>query len=339
MDDSPDRYTRLVAAWNDGRADRATSATVATEAARLAGEAPDGWHRVMAAGLAAAARASSGGEADVSAIIDATPPPADPGAVERLEALLPGPGPLAARLAAHDASTVVPRESLAEVANRLVGLLHGRAAEDLGLPADVAPPIVDVRDTVARFRLSGQRVVFGADRRWTLRELLWTVGEVAVPGGYLANQLRAVGASWRPSPHTTVEHGLWTVGREVLLGDHEFAHELGRIGRRVGLRWFGDLVVAVGRARDDLAPAYAALALAPVRDADDLRALGCTDDQVAASLARWEDPLARADDAARAAGPPLVRDWMVRVGQTVGLARLLAERLTPSDLRADGADG
>jgi hypothetical protein len=50
-----------------------------------------------------------------------------------LEALLPGPGPLLDRLAAHRRATVVPRERLPEVAGAVVRLLRERTP---GLPAD-----------------------------------------------------------------------------------------------------------------------------------------------------------------------------------------------------------
>lgn len=42
---------------------------------------------------------------------------------------------------------------------------------------------------------------------------------------------------------------------------------------------------------------------------------------------------------ATAAGPPLVRPWLVAVSQTTGLQRLLTERLVPTTLRAEIHDG
>ncbi|MCV0402334.1 MAG: hypothetical protein K5924_01355 [Chloroflexi bacterium] len=339
MDDLPDRYERLVATWNAGRRDGTTLAWITDEAASLAADAPDGWYRVMATGLAAAARVAGGGDLDVLRIIDATPPPADPGVVERLEELLPGGGTLADRLAAHDVSSIVPPESLAAVAERIVALLHARAAEDLDLAVGVGPPTIEIATASQPSGLVGDRVVLAVHRPWAIGKLLRVLREAAIPGGYLASRLRPPGSSWWPGPQSTVDHGMWTVGPEVLLGDHELAHEIGRIGRTVGLRWSGERIVAVGRARDDLAAAYAAVALAGPQDVAALRGLGASDDDAARLLARWTDPLARVEAAARAAGPPLVRGWLVRVGQTVGLARLLTERLTPSDLRAESSGG
>ncbi len=291
----------------------------------------------MAAALAAAARATSGGELDLATLIDAEPPGVDPAAVERLSAALPGTGELADRVARYNASTIVPAEALEAVATRLARLLNERAADDLGLPTDAGPPTIEMGRASGRFDLLADRLILDSDRTWTVGDVLRAVSEGAVPGGHLAGRLRPVDPTWRPSPQATVDHGMWTVGREVLLGDHELAHELGRIGRSVGLRWSGELIVAVDRARDDLAPAYAAAALAEPRDPDRLRALGVGEDDARRLVRRWEDPLARADCAARAAGPPLVRGWLVRVGQTAGLGRLLRERLTPSDLRSEAA--
>lgn len=338
MDDLTERYARLVAAWDGGRADDATLAGIAVEAAAVASDASDGSHRILATALAAAARAARGDDVDVAAIIDASVPDADEAAVERLEGLLPGPAPLADRVADHERSTAVPPDALGMVATRLVDLLHRRAAQDLGLPPDVELPSVEPGRATHVEILDG-RIVLDERRPWTVGGLLRAVSAAAVPGGHLAERLRPSWPEWRPSPHTTVDHGMRTVGPEVLLGDHELAHEIGRIGRAVDLRWPGDLIVAVARARDELAPAIAAVACSPRPDAGALRRLGMAEDAVARHLALWEDPLERADAAARAAGPPLVRAWLVRVGQTTGLARLLRERLTPSELRAEGADG
>lgn len=220
-----------------------------------------------------------------------------------------------------------------------MALLHARAAEDLGLPAELRPPAVETVAAPQQSGLAGDRVLLASDRPWAIGRLLRALRSAAIPGGYLAGRMRPGGASCGPGPQSTVDHGMWVVGPEALLGDHELAHELGRIGRSVGLHWSGERIVAVGRARDDLAPAYARVALSGQQDPAALRALGTSDDDAARLLTRWADPLARAEAAARAAGPPLVRGWFIRVGQTAGLARLLTERLTPSDLRAESRGG
>lgn len=339
MEELAARYARLVGRWASGADDAEGLAFLARDAAALAASADDTWHRVMALGLAAAARARAGLGVDVPAMVDAAAPTADPAAPGRLDALLPGPGSLSERLREHEAATTLPPEAVAPVASDLVRLFHDRAADDLDLPPGTEPPTVELGAGPRRPSLHDDRLRLSDNRRWTAGDLLLAVREAAVPGGSLAARLRPERPSWRPSPATTVEQGLWAVGPEVLLGDHELAHELGRIGRRAGVRWSGDLIVAVRRALDDLAPHRAAAALEPDGARARLQGLGFSDEEAARLAARWTDPFARADVLARAAGPPLIRGWLVRVGQTAGLRRLLTEHLTPAELRPDDAGG
>ncbi len=313
-------------------------AALAEEAASLSRNVGPGWYRSQATALAAAARVASGGALDLASVVDAEPPPIDVGAPERLAALLPEGSDLAQRMDAHRASMTVPSDRLEAVAGRLMALLFSRANEDLGLPADVPPPRIEVRAAGRRFEFEHDRLVLDNDRRWTVVGVLDALGEAIVPGGYLANRLRPDVPAWGPSPQTTIDHGMRSIAREVLLADHELAHELGRIGRDIGVRWHAERIVAVDGARGALAPAFAAAAVTEPHDADALRRLGVDATAAAATIAAWADPLARAECVARAAGPAIVRPWLVRVGQTTGLARLLTEQLAPSLLRAELAN-
>jgi hypothetical protein len=147
----------------------------------------------------------------------------------------------------------------------------------------------------------------------------------------------------RPSPEATVLAGVAAVGREVLLADFELAAEMRRIGRELGQRWETERELEVARARERLAAAVANAALLLHHD-------GLPDSEVRAYLAetalleadavdrlmtRFADPLGRVEPFARAAGPPLVRDWLAVVGQTDGLRRLLTEGIAPAQLRVE----
>lgn len=346
MDDLEDRYARLVAALGaDGRVvddlDR-----LASEAGELAAIADSTWLRIQACALAEAARAVAGAEPDLETIVDAAMPPIDRAAVARLEELLPAGGSLADRLVVHEGAMRLPVEALPSAAERVLELLRRRAADDLDLPADHRLDLRVVREAGAswRARLDSSaepaRLVLNASVGWTAYQLVRAITTHGYPGRHLARLMRPPRAEWSPSPETTVDRGLAAVGREVLLADHELAHELGRIGRAAGMSWDGDRIVAVSHALDELAPSYAAAALGG--DGGKRRRLASlgTDPQAAEALvAGWSDPLARAATLASAAGPPLVRAWLAVTGQTTGLQRLLTERLVPTMLRSELPDG
>ncbi|MGI8998283.1 MAG: hypothetical protein ACR2GO_01020 [Candidatus Limnocylindria bacterium] len=332
MDDFRDRYARLVAAF-DGRGQETFDASwLATDAKVLSDDADSTWLRVQARALAAAARAVGAVEGDRTAletIVDAPLPPSDEMVLSRLKELLPSGNSLADRLAIHDAGMHIRSETLRPAAERLLHVLRQRAHEDLDLPSDetLALAIVDGPAGGWRARLEPARLILNGSVAWTADRLLRAISSEGYPGRHLAQLMRSPVPEWRPSPETTVEFGLAAVGREVLMADFEFAHELGRIGRSAGLAWDGHRIIAVRRALDDLAPEFAAAALASVESR--LPELG-VDPRI-----RWRDPLARATSLARAAGPPLARAWLETTGQTIGLQRLLSERLVPTMLRAE----
>ena len=342
MDDLQDRYALLVAAFGAEQRTVAGLNRLATDAAALAAAAESSWLRVQARALAEAARAAAGQEANLEVIVDASVPPIDDTAVARLEDLLPAGRSLVERLAADEAATRLPRRALQSVADRLLELLRRRSSEDLDLPADHRLE-VRVDEGAAgpwsvRLESSSQpaRLVLNASVAWTADGLIRAISSYGYPGRHLVRLMRPASAEWSPSPEATVESGLAAVGIEVLLADHELAHELERIGRAAGVEWDGARIVAVRHALDDLAPAYAAAAVGDRVDARRrLLSVGADPRAADALVAAWRDPLARAGTLATAAGPPLVRAWMAAVGQTAGLQRLLGERLVPAMLRAE----
>jgi hypothetical protein len=345
VDDLRDRYARLVAAFGADEPRAADLDRLATEADSLAAMADSTWLRVQARALAEAARAAAGAEAHLESIVDGSAPPLDSSAVARLEEVLPAGRSLVERLASHDAETRLPPDALTSAAQRLLDLLGRRATEDLDLPDDhrLELRIAEGAGASGRATLdtSSQpaRLVLDAASPWTADRLVRAIGQHGYPGRHLVRLMRPPSAEWSPSPETTVDVGLAAVGVEVLLADHELAHELARIGRAAGTRWDGSRIVAVRRALDDLAPAYAAAAIgARAEIPRRLAALGADAQTVDALDQEWRDPLARAAALARAAGPPLVRAWLAAIGQTVGLQRLLTERLVPTMLRAELPD-
>ena len=339
-----DEYGRLVGRF--GRADPSELERIATDAEALAATAPSTSLRVNATALAAASRALTGRDVDVAVITDASPPSADGNAVERARQLLGGTGTLADGIAEHEVATAVPRATLESAAASLVRALRDRAAEDLGI--DDAEPEVRVRDGLA----GGARAVLGADRErlridldgsrpWPVYRLVTTVAALGYPGRYVVRRMRPCEPQWFPSPTLTVDAGLAAVGREVLMGEHELARELERIGRRAGARWDADRIMAVGRARAELRPSYGDLAVrSPGEDVmAAVEALGTPASRAATLVRAWRRPLARAATVARAAGPEIVREWLVTVGQTDGLARLLARAHVPTELREEASRG
>ncbi|MGH2381551.1 MAG: hypothetical protein ACRDG7_10070 [Candidatus Limnocylindria bacterium] len=343
MDDLQRRYARLVAAFGAAGQRAIDADWLASDAEVLAAEADSSWLRVQARALAAASRAVGGSAADLESIVDCPAPPVSRTALRRLDELLAGPGTLGERLATHDAGMAISAGALQPAAEGLLQVFQRRAAEDLELSVDheLSMKIVDRPAETWRSKLDPGTLILNRSVAWTADRLVRVISNQAYPGRHLVQRMRQPAPVWSPSPETTVDRGLAAVGREILLADHELAYELERIGRRVAARWNGTRIVAVRRALDDLAPSYAAAALAsPFRNVRrEIIALGAEVARADALIDRWRDPMARAHSLARAAGPPLVRGWLVMAGQTVGLRRLLSERLVPTMLRADMVDG
>ncbi|CAN5355772.1 hypothetical protein BH24CHL10_BH24CHL10_11740 [soil metagenome] len=341
MDDLRDRYARLVAAFSAG-SEAFDPHQLAADAESLAAEADSTWLRSQARALAAASRAIGGAEWDFEAIVDDSLPPLDSTALARLNEQLPGPGPLAERRAAHDVATSLTADVLRSAAEELLRVFRRRAVEDLELPIDHALALAVVERPAEGWhvRFAPAVLTLNASAGWTADRLIRVIPAKAYPGRHLSRLMRLPAPEWSPSPEMTVDCGLAAVGREILMADHELAHEIERIGRLAGLRWSGERIVAVSRARADLAPMFAAVAHdSPFQDVRrDLWVLGVDAQRSEALITRWQDPAERARSLARAAGPPLVRAWLVTTGQTTGLQRLLAERLVPTILRADMVD-
>jgi hypothetical protein len=238
--------------------------------------------------------------------------------------------------------------------------LRDRARADLDLPTDEGVTVEPMHDARAAWHTrsafeapSRTRLRLNVGVPWSLDELVRAVAGEAYPGRHAAHVTRIAGvregrddellAATRWTPEETVLAGVAGVGREVLLGDFELAAELRRIGRELGIRWDAERELEVGRARERLGAAVANAALLLHHDGlpeSEVRAYLAETalleaDEVERLMLRFADPLGRVEPFARAAGPPLVRDWLVVSGQTAGLRRLLQDGTAPAQLRAE----
>lgn len=264
-------------------------------------------------------------------------PPADPDAEARLADLLDPSGTLAEAMRRFTDSAALSAADALTLAERLVDVLGRRTSEDLeGVEpgtAEVVLGAVDVRSSgyFVDCGAARSRLVLGNDRRWTVLEVIEIVTRELYPGRHLARVNRPAMPAEEPSAEATVLRGMELVGREVLLGDHELAWEVDRLGRRLGRRWDADRQLAVRRALEDLVPA---VAHALVKRDDLCPAPSIPIDALLPSeLEREQGPKRAVAWLARAGAPGLVREWLTVTGQTGGLRRLVTEPLTPVALR------
>ena len=128
-----------------------------------------------------------------------TPVRRDPAVFEQaaaeIDRLLPGPGPLADRLAAFNDGFILPVDRLTAIADWLVGLFRERAATTFGLPDDEAIRIKLVRNqpwTGYNWYEGGRRSRFDLNTDLPVRaaELLRVAAHEAYPGHHLEHAWR-----------------------------------------------------------------------------------------------------------------------------------------------------
>jgi hypothetical protein len=150
------------------------------------------------------------------------------------------------------------------------------------------------------------------------------------------------------APEAVVSEGMATYAREIVMSDAELAAELERVARRLGLSVDIRAEMIVQRAERLLFPAIgnAALQLHVAGRAPEAvhRYLGevglLAEAQLEATFSLVSDATSASYFFTYIEGRRLVGEWLVREGQTQGFARLLAEQLTPGELRvAIGATG
>ncbi|GAA1864647.1 hypothetical protein GCM10009772_45210 [Pseudonocardia alni subsp. carboxydivorans] len=276
----------------------------------------------------------------------------------RLAAVLPGRGPLAARMRDHRAADVVPAERLAAAVTAVVAELRRRTHDTLGLPdgehADV--DLVGARPWTAFTRYRGglrSRISVATTGRVRAGSLLPLLAHEVYPGHHLQYCRAEVASARYPelalrlvhSPQGLVAEGAAEAAVAVVPGPG-----WGAVAERVlagaGVRLDGPAAERIERELDLLGRVRLDAAL--MRHVD-----GAGPDAVLAHLARWllvdddrarrmleflDHPQWRTYPVTYAEGGPLVRARLASApeGPAAALATLLDTPVLPSDLVTDG---
>jgi hypothetical protein len=280
-----------------------------------------------------------------------------------VEAALPGTGSLQTRLLTHEQSATVPAEQVIPALRSLVEVMSRRAHAQLWLPPGESVTIegVDGGDWEADMCYLGKgrslvRVNLGLPV--TIGQLVELVAHECYPGHHLEAAVKEallvaaghaeVSLQLDLAPEAVVREGLATYAREVVMSDAELALEVERLARHHGLSAAVGAELMVQRARRLLLPAIGNAALQLHVDGQSPESVrGYLSDVALLAEARLEavmsflgDPTWRTYIFTYIEGRRLVGEWLVREGQTQGFGRLLAEQLTPGQLRvAIGATG
>lgn len=291
-------------------------------------------------------------------------------AASAIDALLPGPGPVADRLEAWDRELELPLDRLPSVAEWLVERFRERARRDFGLPDGESVRVSIVRDQpwIAYNAYEGgrrSRVDINVDLPVAAPDLVVTVAHETYPGHHLE-------LSWKEAdlvegrhrleasmvltntPEGPVSEGLARYGTRLASPLDERADLLLELVDRAGVaaaaggataREIADRAVALTGPRDVLTGAADEAALRRHADgasSDEvltyLRDVGRYSREVAAKRLEFiEDPLSRLYVFAYEEGEELIARWVEtgeapdRVGR---FGRLLHEQVTPGRLRA-----
>jgi hypothetical protein len=276
-----------------------------------------------------------------------------------LDALLPGRGPLADRIAAHRVREEIPRDRLPDAVRVLTAALRERTLAFVDLPEGerVVHRIVDDAPWSALHHYEGgfsSVVTFNAGARLRASRLVQLVAHEIYPGHHTERCRKEAGlvdghwdehrAVLANTPQSLVGEGVAELGLEVVVGPGwgKWAEDV-LVG--AGLRFDGELAERVDTATSALVPVRqdAALLLHERRKPEE---------DVQAFLQRWllvgepraravlrfvADPLWRAYTTTYVEGPDLVRRWWAAGPPEERLRRLLDEPLTPWALEAGSA--
>lgn len=275
----------------------------------------------------------------------------------RLAELLPGPGPLADRMAAYRDRDRIPPECLDRAVAAMTAEMRRRTGELISLPPgeavehDVVPdrPWTAFTHHLGRHR---SRIAVSGTSRLRRGQLLPLIAHEAYPGHHTQYCRSAAVADERPetrlrlvhSPQGLIAEGLADAALDVLPGPGWGPVAQGVLDG-VGLPVDGALaeevesaLTTLGRVRQDAALMR--------------HAHGAGPDDVAAYLSRWlvvddgrarrmlsflDHPRWRSYATTYAEGRPLVAAWLTRPGSdpVANLRSLLDEPVTPADLQRD----
>jgi hypothetical protein len=292
-------------------------------------------------------------------------------AAAELDALLPGQGPLADRLAAWDAALQVPPARLAEVVDWLVGRYRARAIELFGAPVgeDLRVTFVTGQPWTAYNWYDGglrSRVDVNLDLPMSAADLVHVVAHETFPGHHLEHAWKEAELVERErrleaslllinTPECLISEGLADVGRSFVAPLDETPDLLVELFERAGMP-----IAADPRAARDAAD-RAVTMTAPRRRLQESRvnaslmrhADGASHDEVLAYLERVgrfspaqaakrlefiEHPLWRTYVFVYHEGEALLRRWNDAVPPSerpARFGRLLREELTPSAIAAE----
>jgi hypothetical protein len=274
-----------------------------------------------------------------------------------LAALLPGPGPLSARLARYRTDQRVPADRLGPAVAQLAALLRERTLRQVPLPAgeSVAFRIVDDGPWAALHRYRGglrSQVLVNAGARPRRAQLAELVAHEAYPGHHTERcrkEAGLIGSGWAEhrvllanSPASVVAEGTAELGLAAVLGPGWGPLVAGALAK-VGLGFDGELAERVHGVLSGLARVRLDAALLLHRDrsstaavVDHLRRWLLLDEPRARQLLRFlQHPVWRAYTVTYVLGAELIRGWWDRDPGPARLRRLLDEPWTPAAVRAE----
>jgi hypothetical protein len=292
-------------------------------------------------------------------------------AAAEIDRLLPGPGPIADRMAAWDDGFTIPRDRIVPVGEWLVATFRDRVARTIGLPDDEAIRIRLVRGqpwTGYNWYDGGRRSRFDVNTDLPLRsaELVHVAAHEAYPGHHTENawketelveHLGRLEASILliNTPESLISEGLADLGHELVSPASSEPDLLVEIYDRAGLPIAEDPAASRDAAERSvaLAPYRRRLAESRVNAALMRHADGASHDEVLAWLERVgrfappiaakrlefiEHPLWRTYVFVYHEGEALLRRWLEAVplaGRHARFGRLLREQLSPSAIAAE----
>ncbi len=274
-----------------------------------------------------------------------------------LDALLPGPGPLADRVAAHRVREEIPRDRLPDAVRVLSAALRERTLAHVALPEGerVAHRIVGDAPWSALHHYAGgfsSVVTFNAGARLRASQLAQLVAHEIYPGHHTERcrkEMGLVDRQWDEhravlanTPQSLVSEGAADLGLHALVGPG-WGRWAADVMADAGVRFDGELAERVDAATSVLTRVRqdAALLLHERRKPDDVvlaylrRWLLVGDPRARAVLRFLRDPLWRAYTTTYVEGPDLLRRWWAGSHSPERLQRVLDEALTPWALEAE----
>ena len=268
-----------------------------------------------------------------------------------------GGGSLLRRLLEHERRATIPAEEVVPVLAAIKDAMRRHVRAQLWLPREESVELAgtdrQAGEVDHRYLGSGRsRVVINVGLPWSLAQLAEVAAEQCYPGQHAEAAVKdalLVTAGHAEAtlrlhlaPESVIRGGIASYAREVVMSDAELALELERLSRRFGLKVEVNAELALQRARRLLQPAIGNAALLLNLDGQSPEAVRTYlmetallyGDRLEATMQQIGDPTWRSYPFTWIEGRRLIGEWLVREGQTQGYARLLAEQLTPGQIRS-----